>query len=207
MEQQASAVGLRFEADLSNTILDEVQGEPGAMPLLQHLLREMWKRRHGRWLRAAEYRVLGGIQTSHRPYRRRLLQRLAAADQNHVRNILVRLTRLDEDAVEGEDRRDTRRRVSMAELVPAGGNLSVTSDLVNAWRIAACWWPACNRVTNTEEVEVVHEALIRYWNGCANGWRKIGSCCACGRESAAQRGSGRAASRMRDYLDASRKAA
>ena len=36
MEGQARGVGLRFEADLSNTILDEVQGEPGAMPLLQH---------------------------------------------------------------------------------------------------------------------------------------------------------------------------
>ena len=35
MEQQARAVGLRFEADLANTLLDDVAGEPGAMPLLQ----------------------------------------------------------------------------------------------------------------------------------------------------------------------------
>ena len=59
MEQQARAVGLRFEADLSQTILDEVQGEPGAMPLLQHALLELWNRRHGRWIRAEEYRPLG----------------------------------------------------------------------------------------------------------------------------------------------------
>ena len=62
MEQQASAVGLRFEADLANTVLDEVQGEPGAMPLLQHALLELWKRRHGRWLRADEYRAIGGVR-------------------------------------------------------------------------------------------------------------------------------------------------
>ena len=60
MEKQATKVGLRFEADLSNTILDDVQGEPGAMPLLQHALRELWKRRHGRWLRAEEYRAWRG---------------------------------------------------------------------------------------------------------------------------------------------------
>ena len=36
MEQQAAQTGLRFEADLANTLLDEVHGEPGAMPLLQH---------------------------------------------------------------------------------------------------------------------------------------------------------------------------
>ena len=62
MEQQAGAVGLRFEADLANTILDDVAGEPGAMPLLQHALLELWKRRHGRWLRATEYRAMGGVQ-------------------------------------------------------------------------------------------------------------------------------------------------
>ncbi|MGD8807022.1 MAG: hypothetical protein PVH65_14295, partial [Chloroflexota bacterium] len=62
MEQQAAAVGLKFVADLSNTILDEVEEEPGAMPLLQHLLRELWKRRHGRWLLLEEYKVVGGIR-------------------------------------------------------------------------------------------------------------------------------------------------
>ena len=62
MEQQASAVGLRFEADLSNTILDAVKEEPGAMPLLQHALLELWLRRHGRWLRSQEYRNIGGVQ-------------------------------------------------------------------------------------------------------------------------------------------------
>ena len=63
MEQQAGAVGLRFEADLANTILDDVKGEPGAMPLLQHALLELWKRRHGRGLVAKEYREgIGGVQ-------------------------------------------------------------------------------------------------------------------------------------------------
>ena len=42
IEQQASAVGLRFEADLAEDILDDVQGEPGAMPLLQHALLLLW---------------------------------------------------------------------------------------------------------------------------------------------------------------------
>ena len=44
MELQAQRVGLRFEADLSSTILDDVRSEPGAMPLLQHALRELWSR-------------------------------------------------------------------------------------------------------------------------------------------------------------------
>jgi hypothetical protein len=71
MEKQAAQVGLRFEADLSNTNLDDVEGEPGAMPLLQHALRELWRRRHGRWLRAEEYGAIGGVKKASRRRRRR----------------------------------------------------------------------------------------------------------------------------------------
>ena len=67
IEQQAEVVGLRFEVNLVNTILDAVAGQPGAMPLLQHGLRELWKRRHGRWLLATEYRAMGGIEQAIAP--------------------------------------------------------------------------------------------------------------------------------------------
>lgn len=61
MEMQAAQVGLHFDAGLSNSILDDVQGEPGAMPLLQQALLELWKRRHGQWLRSEEYEAIGGV--------------------------------------------------------------------------------------------------------------------------------------------------
>ena len=60
VERQANVAGLRFEADLINTLLDAVADEPGGMSLLQPLLRRLWERRRGRWLRAEEYRTLGG---------------------------------------------------------------------------------------------------------------------------------------------------
>src|SRR5207253_2798126 len=62
IEMQATAVGLRFEAGLIETILDDVAEEPGAVPHLQHALRELWNRRHGRWLRAGEYQAIGGVR-------------------------------------------------------------------------------------------------------------------------------------------------
>ena len=103
MEQQAEEVGLRFEADLSNTILDEVRGEPGAMPLLQHALLELWKRRHGRWLRAEEYRALGGVQQAIARTAEDVYRQLSPTEQDRVRDIFVRLTRLDEEAVQGKN--------------------------------------------------------------------------------------------------------
>ncbi|MFQ5595340.1 MAG: WD40 repeat domain-containing protein, partial [Anaerolineae bacterium] len=169
MEQQARAVGLRFEADLSHTILDDVRGEPGAMPLLQHALLEMWKRRHGRWLRAEEYRALGGVQQAISRTADTIYAGLSSEERERMRDVFLRLTRLDEEAVPGEERRDTRRRVWFEELVPAGTDPAPTRKLVQELADARLVVTSVNEVTEAEEVEVAHEALIRYWSRL-RGW-------------------------------------
>jgi WD40 repeat protein len=163
MEQQAAKVGLRFEADLSNSMLDEVAGEPGAMPLLQHALLELWKRRHGRWLRAAEYRAIGGVKQAIAETAERLYSELPLAKQKRIRDIFIRLTQLDENVVQGEGRRDTRRRLTLTELVPSGSDPEETKALVKLLADAVLVVTSWNEVTQQEEVEVAHEALIRNW--------------------------------------------
>ncbi|WP_233154188.1 nSTAND1 domain-containing NTPase, partial [Scytonema sp. HK-05] len=165
MEMQAAKVGLRFEAGLSNLILDNVQGEPGAMPLLQHALLELWKRRHGRWLCCEEYEKIGGVQQAIAKTADDVYNNLSEDEKDQVRNIFIRLTRLDETAVQGEKRRDTRRRVGLEELVAIGGELAVTKKLVQqlAGSGARLVVTSRNETTGKEEVEVAHEALIRYW--------------------------------------------
>ncbi|BCL39605.1 eIF2A-related protein [Nostoc sp. MS1] len=170
MEMQAAQVGLRFEAGLSNTILDDVQGEPGAMPLLQHALLELWKRRHGRWLRCVEYEAIGGVKKAISQTADAVYNGLSSQQQEQVRNIFVRLTRLDEETVQGEKRRDTRRRVELEELVPVDCDLGLTKNLVQqlAGEGARLVVTSVNESTNREEVEVAHEALIRYWHRLQN---------------------------------------
>ena len=163
MEMQAAKVGLRFEADLSNTILDDVQGEPGAMPLLQHALRELWQRRHGRWLRAEEYRAIGGVKKAIAETAEAVYRDLSSHDQERVRDIFVRLTRLDEEALKAEDRRDTRQRVGLDELTPAASNPTETRALIKRLADARLVVTSVNAASGREEVEVGHEALIRYW--------------------------------------------
>jgi WD40 repeat protein len=164
MELQAGKVGLRFEADLSNTLLDDVKDEPGAMPLLQQALLELWKRRHGRWLRSDEYRAIGGVREAIGHTAEDLYTSLDPADQERVQDIFtVRLTRLDENVDPGQTPRDTRRRVAVSELVPAGASAAKTKALVAKLADARLVVTSVNAVTGQEEVEVVHEALIRYW--------------------------------------------
>jgi len=162
MELQAAAVGLRFEADLGGQILDDVHGEPGAMPLLQHALQELWERRRGRWLRAAEYRAIGGIHQAIAHTADEIYDACSPADRERLRTIFVRLTRLDREALAGEERRDTRQRVSLRELTPAAADPAPLRDLLRRLADARLVVTGVN-ADGEETVEVAHEALIRSW--------------------------------------------
>jgi WD40 repeat protein len=163
MEMQAAKVGLRFEADLSNTLLDDVRGEPGAMPLLQHALLQLWHRRHGRWLRAQEYRALGGVKEAIAATAEGVHGDLSEPDREQVRQIFLRLTRIDEEPVNPQERRDTRQRVALEELTPRGGDPALTKRLIKRLADARLLVTNVNATTKLEEVEVAHEALIRHW--------------------------------------------
>jgi hypothetical protein len=122
MEQQAGAVGLRFEADLAYTILEDVEREPGAMPLLQHALLELWHRRHGRWLLATEYREgVGTIRGTITRTAETLYGALSAPEQETMRAVLVRLTQPGVESRPGEAYRPPGRGVSRhARARPTG---------------------------------------------------------------------------------------
>ncbi|MFW6070468.1 MAG: CHAT domain-containing protein [bacterium] len=162
MEQQARAVGLRFDADLSYTIIDDIRDEPGAMPFLQHTLYELWQRRHGRWLRASEYRRLGGARQAIAHTADTVYGQLNDRQRRHMQVIFLRLTRLGEDDDRREMPRDTARRVKLEELFPAGEDersIRALVDRLDKARLLVVEVAAHGK----EWVEVSHEALIRHW--------------------------------------------
>ena len=55
VECPAERVGLNVEPELTDAIVEDVAGEPGALPLLSTALLELWPRRDGRRLRLAAY--------------------------------------------------------------------------------------------------------------------------------------------------------
>ncbi len=154
MELQAAVVGLRFDPTLSESILAEVKGEPGAMPLLQHALWELWNRRHGLWIKAEEYQAFGGVKQAIASTAEEVYASCSDFERARVRDIFLRLTRLDES---GEGR-DTRRRVLIEELIPVNSDSSVTINLLNKLADARLI------VKTDKDVEVAHEALIRHWS-------------------------------------------
>lgn len=165
MEQQANQVHLRFEADLSHTILSEVEGEPGAMPLLQHLLRQLWERRHGRWLLTKEYYNLGGIRKAIAHTADELYEDVQTSEQERelLRQIFVRLTRIDDETTGYGTFRDTRQRIKQSTLEQPDVDVEQLRSLIN--RLATKRLIVTRQLDSEvgTEIEVSHEALIRHW--------------------------------------------
>ena len=57
----AQRAGLRVEPDLVDALIADVEGEPGALPLLSTSLLELWQQRDGRRLRLRRLRQAGGV--------------------------------------------------------------------------------------------------------------------------------------------------
>ena len=146
--------GWELEPGLAEVLLQDIQGEPGALPLLSHALRETWERRRGRTLTMSGYVATGGVRGAIAETAEAVFQdQLNPAQRELARRIFLQLTELGED----ETLPDTRRRVALSELIsnPAEGTAvrEVLTQLADARLITTEW----------ETVEVAHEALIREW--------------------------------------------
>ncbi len=157
IEEPARAVGLVFEEGLVGTILDDLEGQPGSLPLLQYALLELWKRRRGGMLTLEGYRESGGVMGAIAKRAEAIYAAFTPDEQAIVRRALLRLTQ------PGEGTEDTRRRASMRELVTrvdeAGEVQAVIGELTDARLLTASADPS----TGEGLVDISHEALIRAW--------------------------------------------
>ena len=62
IETPARQHGLVLEPGLADLLVREIEGEPGALPLMSHALRETWLRHEGRTLTVAGYQASGGVR-------------------------------------------------------------------------------------------------------------------------------------------------
>jgi DNA-binding SARP family transcriptional activator/WD40 repeat protein len=149
IELPARRAGLQVEPELVDALLADVEGEPGALPLLSTSLLELWQRRDGRRLRMSAYQHAGGVHGAVARLAESAWERLEPERRDAARRILLRL------AGEGEGEAVVRRRVPLAEL-EAERDEAVADVLavLGSERL----------VTIGEgEVEVAHEALLREW--------------------------------------------
>lgn len=157
IEEPAWQVGLEFESGLVDTILEDVASQPGALPLLEHALLELWERRRGHMLTLEGYRQSGGVQGAIAKRADTVFEHLSPQEQQIARHTLLRLTQ------PGEGAEDTRRRASMGELLTKGMTSASVEAVVRALADARLLTTSEEASSHQHLVEVAHEALIRGW--------------------------------------------
>ena len=155
VERPAARVGLRVEPELTDALVADVEGEPGALPLLSTALLELWQQRDGRRLRHAAYEHTGGVRGAVARLAEEAYGQLDAAQQVVARNTLVRL------AAEGAGGAVERRRVPLAELE--------TDQREDVARVIELFTDRRLLTVTAGSVEVAHEALLREWPRL-HGW-------------------------------------
>jgi WD40 repeat protein/tRNA A-37 threonylcarbamoyl transferase component Bud32 len=155
--EPARLAGLRVQPGLVELAVSDVRGELGALPLLSHALRATWERREGRTLTVAGYRAAGGVGGAIAQTADQLLDGLTPDERQLVRGIFLRLT------MGGDGVTETRRRVTLDELVPDGASARQVTGLL------ARLTDARLLTLSDDTVEIAHEALIRAWP-TLRGW-------------------------------------
>ena len=149
IERPAERVGLSVEPGLLEALLADVEGEPGALPLLSTALLELWRGRDARHLRLAAYARSGGVQGAVARLAEDAFVGLDPSHQAVARNVLLRL------AGEGEGGAIVRRRVALTQL-EAERRPDVAEVITHL---------TDRRLLTVSDgaVEVAHEALLREW--------------------------------------------
>ena len=147
----AHGVGTEFEPGLVSEIVADVADHPGALPMLQYALTELWERRVSDMMTRTAYRQLGGVSGALARRAEELYSQSDPEEQVAIRRLFGRLVNL-------EGTGDTRRRVQRAEL--GDGPVDAVIDQFGRARLLSF---DRDPATREPTIEVAHEALIREW--------------------------------------------
>jgi WD40 repeat protein/class 3 adenylate cyclase len=149
IEQPARQAGLRIDSVLVDALVNEVEGEPGALPLLSTALLELWQRRDDHTMRMADYVETGGVRGAVARLAETAYASLTEEQRAVARGVMLRL------AGSEEAKAAVRRRVPLSEF-----DADRSEDMA---RVLAVLTDSRLLTVSEGTVEVAHEALLREW--------------------------------------------
>ena len=153
----AEHAGLTVDRALVPQIAADVAEQPGALPLVQYALTELYDRRHDGRLTLEAYREIGGVGGALAASAEHLYASRQPAGRNAVRQLFLRLVTL------GDGVADTRRRVSLSELSAIEVDASAMESALDTYGRHRLLTFDRDPVTREPTVEVAHEALLGAW--------------------------------------------
>lgn len=162
IERPARDVDVHFDGRLVDQLMNDAAEEPGALPLLQDMLLQLWSRRLRSYVPLSAYDELGvadrsGLAVMLARRADAALSELSPHQEKLAANLFLRLVSF------GEGRPDTRRSRSATDLGASGrrgGHAAVILEhLVERRLLTADRRPPGNEVW----YDIAHEALISAW--------------------------------------------
>ncbi|MDJ0840489.1 MAG: protein kinase [Acidobacteriota bacterium] len=157
VERPVQLVGASVENELVEDILRDMANEPGALPLMQYALSQIWEECNGQVLTHESYLAVGGLSGALERRADQVFDELSEEEQQFCKTIFLRLIQ------PGEGTEDTRRRVRLKELRSGSDSRGlmevVLGELADAHLIVT------EGDLDSEEgfAQIAHEALIRSW--------------------------------------------
>lgn len=163
IKEPATLHGVKFQQGLITQIADDVDDQPGALPLLQYALKELWRvciekpEIPEKYLTWKGYKEIGGVKGALENRANLLYQSFSSSDQLFVHRMFMELVQLsDENQV-------TRRRTIFERLE------AIADSIEQLRRVVQLLADQRLIVTDKDTVEVAHEALLTEWN-LLRGW-------------------------------------
>ena len=157
IQSPAEQLGLSVERELVPAIVADVGSQPGALPLMEYALYELFERRDDRTLTLSAYQATGGVQGALLRRAEDVYQQLDSEHHALARQVFLRLVQLNEG---GED---TRRRVPTSEIVGLVGSEETAQQIIDPFARHRLLTFDRDALTRDPTLEVAHEALIRTW--------------------------------------------
>jgi WD40 repeat protein len=153
----AERVGTHLEPELIAELVSDMTNQPGALPLFQYVLTQLFINRTSTVLTRSIYRRIGGLRGALAERAEETYRKLDESQQAAARQLFLRLVSV------GEDEYESRRRVERAEiegLVTDATAVKTALDVFDEARLVSL---DRNPASGHTTVEVAHEALLREW--------------------------------------------
>ena len=154
----ATQAGVAFEPALLTTLIADVAGAPGALPLFQFTLAELFDRRIGDTLILDTYREMGGLAGAITRRAEDLYDALTGSEQAAAKQLFLRLVTLADGGQLG------RRRVPASEITMLGVDAVALQTVIDRYTRNRLLTTDRDHVSGSPTIEVAHEALLSEWD-------------------------------------------
>ena len=153
----AKRVDVSLEPGLVAAMLADVAEEPGALPLMEYALTELFERRDGRVLFLEAYREIGGVSGALGRRAEELYEELDDDGKEAARQLFLRLVAL------GEGTEDTRRRVPRSEVASLDVDQQAMTTVLDTFGASRQLSFDRDARTGAPTIELAHEAMLTAW--------------------------------------------